>query len=358
MLLANLVLVAIHKNRQFTNRLASGKDELTDPQFFSDYIAVNDRVDFEEDAANHTKHVNLKLHRWLWHTEKPIGPGKRLRTLPFGFIAENEKDKELFIAFRGTITSAEWKKNTAFRLRDSYEGSSKLGLVHGGFQSIFSSDFYDRLAEKDSWLTRLCQTLGWYTLPLTEHRHSIKAAIHETVIDNDWLLRGYRIYIVGHSLGGALAMLSGQLLLSHDTKGYRDTLSICTFGAPRTGNNGFAEWFNGVDVVRYVNSEDTVPTLPPSTGKVFGADMNQGNVDKIRAERQDGYRQLDSFYAATKGRMKLPNTSLPISGESALEKLRTFQHIGVARCFTLNKGSVSYNHNMDETYRLGIQLAQ
>jgi hypothetical protein len=30
-------------------------------------------------------------------------------------------------------------------------------------------------------------------------------------------------------------------------------------------------------------------------------------------------------------------------------------HIGTARSFTLNKGSISYNHNMAETYRQGIQ---
>ncbi len=358
MLLANLVLVAIYKNRQFTERLASGKDELADAQFFPDHIAVSDTEDFEEDASNHRIHITLKVHRWLWHTEQPKGFAKRLRTLPFGFIAENEDDKEIYIVFRGTITSAEWLKNAAFRLRDSYKGSSKLGLVHGGFKSIFSSDFYDRLAERGSWLTRLSHSLGWLTPPLIEHRHSIKEAIHETIIDNDWLLRGYRVYIAGHSLGGALAMLSGHLLLSHDTNGYQDAVSICTFGAPRTGNNGFAEWFDGVDVVRYVNSEDTVPTLPPSTGKLFGADMSASNVDTVRAERQRGYRRLDEFFASTKGGMDVDVSGLSISDERVLDKLRTFQHIGVARCFTLNKGSISYNHNMEETYRLGIGLAR
>jgi hypothetical protein len=31
-------------------------------------------------------------------------------------------------------------------------------------------------------------------------------------------------------------------------------------------------------------------------------------------------------------------------------------HIGQTRAFTLNKGSISYNHNMPETYRQGIGL--
>jgi hypothetical protein len=358
MLLANLVLLAIYKNRQFTERLVCGKDELADAQFFPEYLSVSDKEDFEEDASNHGEHISLKVHRWLWHTEKPAGLTKCLRTLPFGFIAEDAPRKEIYIVFRGTITSAEWRKNAAFRLRDSYQGSSKLGLVHGGFESIFSSDFYDRLAEKGSWLTRIRQSSGGYPPPPLGQRHSIKEAIHETVIDSNWLLRGYRIYTAGHSLGGALAMLSAQLLLSHDIKGYQDALSICTFGAPRTGNNGFAEWFNDVEVVRYVNSEDIVPTLPPSTGKVFGADMNEVNVDMIRAERQKAYRRLDWYFASTKGEMELANSNLSISDERALDKLKTFQHVGEARCFTLNKGSISYNHNMNETYRLGINMAR
>jgi len=36
--------------------------------------------------------------------------------------------------------------------------------------------------------------------------------------------------------------------------------------------------------------------------------------------------------------------------------VRAFVHIGQTRAFTLNKGSISYNHNMPETYRQGIGL--
>ena len=356
MLLANLILIAYLKNRQFTERLVTGKDELNQATFFPDTLAVNDQPDFEEDASHHDRHTTLKVHSWLWHTERPLKLGALLRTLPFGFIAEDPQAKELYIVLRGTITSAEWRKNVAFKMSQTYQDSSNLGLVHSGFRSIFRSDYYARLAEGGGLTTRLSEKLGRFTPPPIPRRFSIRDVIHKHVVDADWLRRGYRIYVTGHSLGGALAMLAGQFLLSHDLHGYQRALSVCTFGAPRTGNNGFAEWFQHVDVVRYVNSEDTVPTLPPPTGKIFGPDMEESNVEKVRAERERGYENLNSQFATTKGLVAFHDGDADGADAHAQAINRAFEHIGEARSFTLNKGSISYNHNMAETYRTGIRL--
>lgn len=356
MLLANMILIAYLKNRQFTERLVMGRDELKQKDFFPDQLSVNAESDFDEEASHHEQHTQFKVHSWLWHTERSIKPFALLRTLPFGFIAEDPAAKEIYIVLRGTITTAEWQQNVAFQLKNTYKGSANLGLVHGGFLSIFQSDFYDQLAKRSGLVSRVAARFGHYSPPPIERRTSIKDTLLKVVIDNDWLRRGYRITITGHSLGGALAMLAGQLLLSHDLEGYQQALSICTFGAPRTGNNGFAEWFQGIDVVRYINSEDTVPTLPPPTGKVFGPDMEESNVELVRAERQRGYRRLNAVFSSTKGDMAVPERighGLNAHGQAVF---KAFMHIGAVRSFTLNKGSISYNHNMGETYRQGIQL--
>lgn len=356
MLLANLILIAYLKNRQFTERLLTGKDELSQANFFPATLAVNDQPDYEEDAGHHDRHTTLKVHSWLWHTERPLKLRALLRTLPFGFIAEDPQAKELYIVLRGTITSAEWRRNVAFKMSRTYQGSANLGLVHSGFRSIFRSDYYARLAERGGLTTRLAERLGWYIPPPIPRRFSIRDVIHKLVVDADWLRRGYRIVLTGHSLGGALAMLAGQFLLSHDLRGYQQALSICSFGAPRTGNNGFAEWFQDVDVVRYVNSEDTVPTLPPPTGRIFGPDMQDSNVETVRAERERGYRHLNAQFASTKGLVAFRDHEVDGADVQALAMDQAFEHIGAARSFTLNKGSISYNHNMAETYREGIRL--
>jgi triacylglycerol lipase len=69
------------------------------------------------------------------------------------------------------------------------------------------------------------------------------------------------LWVTGHSLGGALALLASWLLL-------RNTINIhqiLTFGAPMVGNKVVAEAFDrefGGKLFRYVNAPDPVPLLP------------------------------------------------------------------------------------------------
>ncbi|CAE7075164.1 unnamed protein product, partial [Rhizoctonia solani] len=72
-----------------------------------------------------------------------------------------------------------------------------------------------------------------------------------------------KIVTVGQSLGGALATLDGlylQLQLGGAAK-----VTIRTLGAPRVGNDIFADFVNAKvsDVVRITNKRDIVPVLPP-----------------------------------------------------------------------------------------------
>jgi len=70
-----------------------------------------------------------------------------------------------------------------------------------------------------------------------------------------------RVYVTGHSLGGALATLA-----AYDIQGacdYKDKLDLScyTFGAPRTGNHAFAYDYNDKvpDTWNVINDQDTVP---------------------------------------------------------------------------------------------------
>ena len=70
-------------------------------------------------------------------------------------------------------------------------------------------------------------------------------------------LQNIPLYITGHSLGGALAIIASYRL-------ERDSLAACyTFGAPRVGNRAFGQSLKA-PVYRVVNASDLVPRLPPS----------------------------------------------------------------------------------------------
>jgi hypothetical protein len=65
--------------------------------------------------------------------------------------------------------------------------------------------------------------------------------------------KGYRIWITGHSLGGALATLCGSLL--------NNAQGVYTFGSPRVGNKEFKEHLS-VRIYRIVNNADIVCRVP------------------------------------------------------------------------------------------------
>lgn len=74
------------------------------------------------------------------------------------------------------------------------------------------------------------------------------------------------LFITGHSLGGALAIIVAERL-QREMK--IEASAVYTFGAPRVGSSAFAGSYNasglGDRSYRLIHGLDIVPTLPPST---------------------------------------------------------------------------------------------
>jgi len=68
----------------------------------------------------------------------------------------------------------------------------------------------------------------------------------------------YRLDLVGHSLGGAVAGLAG---LEFDALGWTPT--VTTFGEPRVGNSGLRNYIDGVFGLPRGNTSDSARTLHP-----------------------------------------------------------------------------------------------
>jgi triacylglycerol lipase len=72
-------------------------------------------------------------------------------------------------------------------------------------------------------------------------------------------LNGHRVWLTGHSLGGALATLAADRL--------RDVAGVYTFGSPRVGDPVFARGFNARHAgrsFRFVNNRDVIVRVPPA----------------------------------------------------------------------------------------------
>jgi triacylglycerol lipase len=128
------------------------------------------------------------------------------------------------ICFRGTKQVKDWMTNVKIEsvpIKDPRpDQDAIIGNMHKGFHDAYQS---------------------------------VHAAIGERLKDHEDL----PLYIAGHSLGGALAVVATWYQSSA-------RLAACyTFGAPRVGNQGLIDRFK-TPIYRIVNGPDPVPFVPPS----------------------------------------------------------------------------------------------
>jgi triacylglycerol lipase len=98
-----------------------------------------------------------------------------------------------------------------------------------------------------------------------------------------------RVFVTGHSLGGALAAIIAQRVVVESAG---DIEAVYTFGMPRPGSKDFASAYNlrlGSSTYRLVHGDDLVPTVAPSflkfhhLGRFLHCDR-LGRFDKTKLE--------------------------------------------------------------------------
>ena len=149
-----------------------------------------------------------------------------------GFLCRRSVPDEpsyLVLAFRGTEKKvSDWL--TDARCVPTIEGATK---VHTGFLETFT-----KVKDPEG---RTARQVVEELLSRPETKEGGKA---------------FPLFITGHSLGGAMAMLATKLVAS-------DVTGACyTFGAPRVANYEYFRWVK-TPVYRIVNSSDVVPRVPP-----------------------------------------------------------------------------------------------
>lgn len=154
-----------------------------------------------------------------------------------GSVYYDQNSKSIIIAFHGSYWIIDWLKDFYAPQKAATDLSpSLLGRIHEGFSSLIA-DSYTDMMEK------------------------IQLSLGRDIQGND------KIYVTGHSLGGALAMLGGAMISSqHNLR--KNSMKIVAFSTPR-GVIGDAEFVQCVhkkigieNILSFSTKGDVVPYLP------------------------------------------------------------------------------------------------
>lgn len=143
------------------------------------------------------------------------------------------------------------------------------GYLAGNGEMVLVT-FRGTVADKfDNWLTDLDVPFtagpvgrvhqGFYERGLMQVWEQLAAAL--PVIRNV----NQPLWLTGHSLGAALACLAAAKLVQCGL--VSSVAGLYTFGQPRTGDETFAAWLDGLmkpKTFRFVDNNDIVPHVPPS----------------------------------------------------------------------------------------------
>ena len=141
----------------------------------------------------------------------------------YGFIMESSNS--IVVSFRGSRSNPDWVADAT--ILQTYFPYTRIKLkAHSGFSAIYNT----------------C-------------RQQIINALNT-------LNSSKQLFVTGHSLGGALAVLC--TLDAAANTAYKNPV-MYNFGSPRVGNPKFTEVYNEVvnNSIRIVNTNDIVPLLPP-----------------------------------------------------------------------------------------------
>lgn len=163
-----------------------------------------------------------------------------------GFVAYT--DRSILVAFRGSESLSDWIANMSVMPDKSY-----WGIVHEGFLAAYR-------VVHDQIVTRI-------------------AAIGP---------EEKTVWMTGHSLGGALAMIAAAELVHHFA-----VTGCYTFGQPRTVDSMGAHWLDAKfpnSLHRFVNDDDLVTRIPPGyvhAGRLIHFD-DSGNLIDTLSEAMEG----------------------------------------------------------------------
>ncbi|PZU99001.1 MAG: hypothetical protein DCF32_19140 [Leptolyngbya sp.] len=209
-----------------------------------DYVTDISRLWLSDDIDNRWKQLNARryvvevIKTWIQEGEKTSIRDVRDNFMYLDMRLTDtqaflfRRDNNLILVFKGTQQLSDWKTNLKIRLKEftvlaDQEAVPPTGRVHRGFL--------------DAWQSVEKQVVYYL---------------------KKWRTPETKLWVTGHSLGGALAAVA---TISLETQGF-EVSGLYTFGQPRVADWKLVNYMNarmGDRIVRYVNNNDIVPMIPP-----------------------------------------------------------------------------------------------
>jgi len=223
--------IATFSTVAITNQLYHSCAAYCDPEFFGDTWERENN----EKGFSITSYITSEKYG----NQGYIGYSKASTVENSGLPSAPKKNEKLFslqdgiiqVAFRGTSSAKTLVLDLEVSEEAYLDDPSCVGCqVHEGFYRLQDSVAADVRAEVTNLLTQF---------------------------------PGYQVAITGHSLGGATAALTALDLMEAGIVG-PDNLHLITFGAPKVGNQAWAEQIEAKlpNAVRVVHDRDVVPHVP------------------------------------------------------------------------------------------------
>jgi hypothetical protein len=163
-----------------------------------------------------------------------------------GYVGLSGYSGDIIVSFRGTqgadltnwITNLKFAKTTAYPRCFGCE-------VHLGFYEAWTSVSSEIISAVRSLLGSS-----------TNMRSTMRSGLRQPAV-----MQARAIFVTGHSLGAALAVLCAAELAAEGLP----VKGVYTFGEPRVGNNAFHKFYNSGEHIswRVTHHRDPVPHLPP-----------------------------------------------------------------------------------------------
>jgi pimeloyl-ACP methyl ester carboxylesterase len=130
-------------------------------------------------------------------------------------------------------------------------GNDGLIIVVSGITSLVQAN-YINLSYLDLLVTRATRYMAsWFDESAQQLFRQLRILHHAA---------GRNVYIFGHSGGGGIALALAATLRQHK---FDNEVHVCTFGAPRVCQANSFPFLANVEIVRWMNTGDDVPRLPP-----------------------------------------------------------------------------------------------